>query len=51
MQSIWKKSSKMEISDGIFFHCDLDVRYIEQEAAEIAFSEAATLWFLITYLS
>lgn len=41
-----------EISDwNFFFHCDWDVHYIEQEAAEITFSEAAKSWLLTKYLS
>lgn len=40
-----------EVSDWNFFHSDSDVHYIEQEAAEITFSEAAKLWLLTKYLS
>lgn len=52
MQSTWKKSVNIErFLIEIFFHCDLDVHFIEQEAAEITFSEAAKLWLLTKYLS
>lgn len=48
MQSTWKKfvETWRFLIEVFFFHRDSDVHYIEQEAAEITFSEAAKLWSL-----